>query len=60
MNYEKEFNMNWVSLEDTQIVHKSKTLEMLEHELADIQNNIEQIEEKQRVLANLSMLYARK
>lgn len=57
MRFEDRFNAEWISASDIAVSKSGKTLDMLEHELADINESLAIIDEKRRVLANLSKLY---
>lgn len=56
---EMENNYQWVSVGNSGLMdlHQTKSLDVLEQELADIQNSLEVIDAKRRMLANLSKLY---
>lgn len=59
MDLENKFEAQWVSMSENNSMadNKAAKLELLEKELADIQNNIEFIDERRRVLGNLLKLY---
>ena len=58
MNFEDRFQAEWVSAGDAVLkINRTRHLDVLEHELADIKDSLNVIEEKQRRLANLSRLY---
>ena len=56
---EMEYKFQWFAVGDSSVVnlHQTKSLDVLEQELADIQNSLEVIDAKRRMLANLSKLY---
>lgn len=57
MEMNNEFQ--WVAVGDSSLMnlHQTKSVDVLEQELADIQNSLEVIDAKRRMLANLSKLY---
>lgn len=58
MRFEDRFQAEWISAENgMHKTNRTKQLDVLENELADIKNSLSVIEEKQRRLANLSRLY---
>lgn len=58
MNFEDRFHAEWISAGEAVFnVNKENQLNILQEELANIENSLTVIEEKQRRLANLSKLY---
>ncbi|MBR1754478.1 hypothetical protein IJ732_06535 [bacterium] len=59
MNFEERFKAEWISAANSAVTINSRTkdISVLEDELLNIKNSLSAIEDKQRILANLSKLY---
>jgi hypothetical protein len=58
MKFENSIQAEFVSINRENLINRTKNLDLLENELATIKENLCVIDEKRRMLANLSKLYS--